>query len=233
MSSPIAKENKNFFDKLLISFHRKVSHNNRIELLSNLLFNEIQLLKEKEGKRDVRCLDVGCGDMTLSEAIGKKDKHISFKGIDIHKIPAALESQGKWKNYTYFDGNTIPFEDSSFDIVLFSDVLHHDYHNIETLLKEAKRVSHYVLIKDHFEYGFFSRKTLQLADIIGNYGYGISIPEKYLSVSSYSEMLTKCDLKELRRLSPLDLYANKPLVKLVFRPKYQFISILASNKGNS
>ena len=226
MSSPIAKKKKNFFDRWLIAFHRKASHSNRIELLSDLLLKEIHFIMQKDNKQIVSCLDVGCGDMTLSETISKKDKKICFKGIDIHEVPLNLRNSEKWKNYTCFDGKNIPFHNRSFDIVLFSDVLHHDYENIGVLLKEAKRVSKYVLIKDHFEYGFMSRKILQLADIIGNYGYGISIPKRYLSKKSYNEFLTKCDLEEVKRSSPLYLYNHNPLVKMIFRPKYQFISIL-------
>lgn len=226
MSSPIAKDKKSFLDKQLISFHRKTSHNSRIEILSDLISKEIQFLMTKDNLNSMNCLDIGCGDMTLSESICERDNSLSFTGIDIHEVPKELANTDKWKNYVHFDGKKIPFEDSSFDLVLFSDVLHHDYENIETLLKEAKRVSKYVLIKDHFEYGFFSRKILQLADIIGNYGYGISIPKRYLSLKSYDKCVSECGLTEVKRLTPIHLYEHSPLVKIIFKSKYQFISIL-------
>ncbi|WP_396591175.1 class I SAM-dependent methyltransferase [Allomuricauda sp. R78024] len=226
MSSPIAKSKKSFFDKLLISFHRKTSHNSRIEILSDLIFKDLRFLMEKENLESIKCLDIGCGDLTLSESISEKDSAISFTGIDIHEVPEALKDVGKWKNYVHFDGKNMPFDDNSFDSALFSDVLHHDYENIEILLKEAKRVSKYIVIKDHFEYGFFSRKILQLADIIGNYGYGISIPKRYLSLKSYDKCISECGLTEVKRLTPIHLYDHSPLVKIIFKSKYQFISIL-------
>ncbi len=226
MSSPIAKSKKSVLDKVLIKVHKKTSHNTRIALLSHLFTKEIKELKLKNEQGPIRCLDVGCGDMTLSEAITHNDSAIVFKGIDIHPIPEDISTTARWKDYSCFDGQNMPFDDDSFDVVLFSDVLHHDYKNIEVLLLEAKRVSKHILIKDHFEFGFFSRKILQLADIIGNYGYGISIPNKYLSIKSYNHITKKCGLTEIKRISPIFLYDRYPLVKLVFKGKYQFISIL-------
>ncbi|WP_430907159.1 class I SAM-dependent methyltransferase [Maribacter sp. 2-571] len=226
MSSPLAKDKKNFLDRMLISFHRNVSHGNRVELLSKLLYKEMRFLKEKDIKESLFFLDVGCGDMTIGNSIAEMDTDIHFKGIDIHQITDDLKNSEKWKNYSCFDGKTIPFADNSFDVVLFSDVLHHDFDNIERLLTEAKRVSKYIVIKDHFEYGFLSRKILQLADIVGNYGYGISIPKKYMSKNSFLKLISACGLKEVRRMCPIHLYDHNLLVKTVFRPKYQFISIL-------
>lgn len=229
MSSPIAKNKKNVLDRALINVHKKTSHNTRIALLSEVFSKEIQELKSTNPQNSIRCLDIGCGDMTLSEAISEKDNTIVFKGIDIHTVPQEMSVLDRWKNYSRFDGQHIPFEDNSFDVVLFSDVLHHDYKNIEILLSEAKRVSKYILIKDHFEYGFFSRKLLQLADIIGNYGYGISIPNRYFSIKSYEGIIGQTGLSEIKRISPIYLYKHNPLVQFLFKGKYQFISILNSD----
>ena len=219
MSSPLAKDKKSFFDKLLIKFHRNASHSNRIEILSALFTKEIQAL-EIEKKDSIRLLDIGCGDMTITNILAKKGTNIECTGVDIY--PNAKN----WENYTEFDGKTLPFADKSYNVVLFSDVLHHDAENMNRLLQEAKRVADFIIIKDHFEYGFFSRTLLQLADIVGNYGYGVSIPKCYFSKERFKAILAKEDLQEIKSICPIYLYNHLPLVKYVFKGKYQFVSVI-------
>lgn len=218
MSSPIAKEKKGLFDEILITFHKKVSHSNRVDLLSTLYINVIQSLNKINDK--VHLLDIGCGDMTIAKTMASRYNKLEFTCIDIYP------NKEKWDNYFEFDGKTIPFEDKSFDFVLFSDVLHHDFDKVRVLLTEAKRVSNYILIKDHFEYGLWSRRILQFADFIGNYGYGVSIPKQYFTRQSYSRLLSECKMKEIELLWPIQLYEKSSIVKILFKSKYQFLSII-------
>lgn len=218
MSSPIAKQRKSLFDKILIRAHQKLSHSNRVALLTDLILKEIISLNIN--KQTIRVLDVGCGDMSISNNLMLRDKALDCVGIDIYP------NTRNWSNYKEFDGKKFPFEKKSFDITLFSDVLHHDYQNIFLLLNEAKRVSSFVIIKDHFEYGLLSRKVLQLADIIGNYGYGVSIPKRYLSDASFQDFTRDCGLHEIKRICPIHMYKHMPLINLVFQAKYQFLSVL-------
>ena len=126
MSSPLAKDKKNLFDKLLIKLHRNASHSNRIEILSALFHQKIiDLAIEKEA---ISLLDIGCGDMTITTILAERDEKLTCTGVDIYP------NTKHWENYVAFDGKTLPFEDKSFDIVLFSDVLHHDYENLHQLI---------------------------------------------------------------------------------------------------
>ena len=218
MSSPIAKGKKGFLDNILIAIHKKASHTKRIDFLSILFVKVIQSINTEND--EVRLLDVGCGDMAIAKAIASKYEKLRFACIDIYP------NIEQWDNYLEFNGRNIPFDDKEFDVVLFSDVLHHDFDNIKTLLMEAKRVSKNILIKDHFEYGLWSRRILQLADFIGNFGYGVSIPKHYLSKQSFSKMLDECKMREIERLCPIQLYENSSITKLLFKSKYQFISLI-------
>ena len=218
MSSPIAKNKKGIFDKLLIAFHKKASHNKRVDLLSTKFIDVLKLVNVDA--KEIKMLDIGCGDMIIAKSMASKCNNLSFACIDIYP------NKENWDNYWEFDGQNIPFEDKKFDIALFSDVLHHDFDNIEKLLLEAKRVSKYIIIKDHFEYGIWSRRILQLADFIGNYGYGVSIPKQYFSKKTYSEILNKCHLNEIKRFCPVSLYKKNSLVGFLFKDKYQFISLI-------
>jgi Methylase involved in ubiquinone/menaquinone biosynthesis len=218
MSSPIAKRNKGFLDKLLIAIHKKTSHSKRVGILSTLFVEVIKSLNSEN--KVLRLLDVGCGDMAIAKALASKYEKLQFICIDIYP------NIEHWNNYLEFDGKKIPFEDKEFDVVLFSDVLHHDSVNMKTLLMEAKRVSNFIVIKDHFEYGLWSRRILQFADFIGNYGYGGSIPRHYFSKQSFLDLLDECRLEEIKQQCPIQLYLHSNMIKLFFKSKYQFISII-------
>jgi ubiquinone/menaquinone biosynthesis C-methylase UbiE len=229
MSSPIAIFKKNSFKKILVNFHQKISHNTRIDQLSKLISDEIKTNYPSE--KPISCLDVGCGDMTIAESIAKLNPLTIWNCIDIHDLPEELKKTDKWKKYRKFDGSNIPFEDNAFDIVIFCDVLHHTPDQISTLLKEAGRISKYVIIKDHFEYSWYSRSILRLMDFIGNWSYGISIPEKYFTEDNFELKYSRAGLKKVHIKSNINLYNHIPFLNLIIRPKWQFIAVLKSSSS--
>ncbi len=224
MSSPIAQSVKGFFKKLLIQFHQKASHNYRIEKLSTLIAGEINKLALQQ---PIRCLDVGCGDMILSESIqAKLSSQTNWTCIDIHPLPESLINEPKWKKYQQFDGRSFPFDDHSFDIIVICDVLHHDIENTVNLLSEAKRAGKYIFIKDHYEYGFFSRKMLRLMDFVGNWAYGVPIPDFYFTNKSFKNACLKANLHIIKEVDNINLYEHSRLFNALTKPKWQFIAIL-------
>ena len=58
-----------------------------------------------------RCLDIGCGDMTLVEAIQARKSRTEWRCIDVHGVPQApeLRDDARWRKYRQFDGRTIPY----------------------------------------------------------------------------------------------------------------------------
>jgi SAM-dependent methyltransferase len=98
---------------------------------------------------------------------------LSVQGIDV------LVRDKTWIPVESFDGRHIPFENASFDAVMFVDVLHHAEDAVG-LLNEAIRVSrHTVLIKDHTLEGFLAGPTLRFMDRTGNLHHGISMRYEY------------------------------------------------------
>jgi len=106
----------------------------------------------------------------------------------------------------------------------------HDSVNIKTLLIEAKRVSNIILIKDHFEYGLWSRRILQLADFVGNYGV-------MANDTTYPVNLISDDRAHSRYNTTMNTVATvtsgngtcgggSTIIKLIFKSKYQFISLI-------
>ena len=80
-----------------------------------------------------------------------------------------------------------------FDLIISIDVLHHiGIENSHKILNKLSKYSKYILIKDHFEHGFFSRHLLRFVDFYANYAYGVKIPNRY-----FTKKLWKSTLKNL------------------------------------
>lgn len=85
-----------------------------------------------------KVLDVGCGNGVVSKVL-MEELHLDLFGTDI------LDYRKEKICFKKMAGALLPFEDASFDYVLFNDVLHHS-EDIESLLLEAKRVGKHLLV---------------------------------------------------------------------------------------
>jgi len=105
-----------------------------------------------------------------------------------------------------FNGTTIPLSESSVDMCLFVDVLHHAVH-IEGLLREARRVARrYVLIKDHLCESRFDHAVLSFMDWVGNRAHGVVLPYNYQSKIQWNRILSACGLYPVSWNEVLPLY---------------------------
>nr|MDO8080261.1 methyltransferase domain-containing protein [Candidatus Freyarchaeota archaeon] len=95
----------------------------------------LKILQE-EGK-ELKVLDVGCGDGTVSEEIIKLGNEVW--GID--KNPEALKEAGK-RGVKVFEGDlekSLPFENNFFDVIWCLRTIEHVYYT-EHLLSECHRI---------------------------------------------------------------------------------------------
>jgi hypothetical protein len=227
MSSPIVGINKTIFKKLLVAFHKKTAHSVRINFLVGKFSNLISKIHNKNIKEQLKCLDVGCGDMKLAEAINDKLGYTSWVCTDVHKLPDNLTNEKKWKKYVQFNGLDIGFPDNYFDVVIMSDILHHATEKqSDSLLKEAARVGKNVIIKDNFEYSLYSRSIQRALDFLGNYGYGISVPKKYFTPDSFSSQVTKAGMEIEEIDKDIDFYSKISFIGRLILPHWQFIALL-------
>jgi SAM-dependent methyltransferase len=227
VSSPIAKARKTGIDQALIATHQRLSHSSRIDILADQFAARIVAVAAPALERPVRVLDVGCGDMTLADAVAERLPGVEFNCVDIHPLPAALaEKDARWERYKCFDGRTLPFGDMHFDVVMFSDVLHHVPPNLRLpLLTSAGRVGRNVIVKDHFEYGWWSRQALRAMDCVGNFGYGVSVPARYFDCPSFEALCSGAGLTVEQLDVGLQLYGHLPLVRSLLQQKWQFFAI--------
>jgi SAM-dependent methyltransferase len=226
MSSPIAKPSKSAVDRALIAAHQRVSHHRRIELLADALSARIRALPSSDN-RTVRVLDVGCGDMRLADAMASHLGDASISCTDIHPCPPGVAaSDPRWQRYVQFDGRQLPFAASTFDVAIFCDVLHHVPEALRpTLLASAARAARYVLVKDHFEYGWASRQILRAMDWFGNASYGVSVPRRYFDRSGFADLCASAGVEALRLDIGFDLYNHLPGMGRVLRRDWHFFAI--------
>lgn len=197
-------------ENIVGSLHNRLIFGRRVEKLSDAL--------AAMAPAGCKVLDVGCGDGQIAANIAHRGKDISISGIDVLLRPHCHIP------VTQFDGKTIPFDDNSFDLVMFVDVLHHT-EDPSALLAEAKRVTRkYILLKDHFRTGPIANLKLRAMDWVGNAHHGVVLPYNYLSEPEWNEIYTRLGLvvAELRR--KLNLY---PLpADILFGRGLHFIALL-------
>ena len=126
-----------------------------------------------------------------------------------------------------FDGVALPFPDSSFDVCVFVDVLHHSQ-DIRVLLQEAVRVSRtFVLLKDHLSENFLDSIILGFMDWVGNRPYGVHIPYNFQSRKQWADQFLECGLTETSWTSQVPLYPAP--FSYFFGRNLHFICMLSKN----
>jgi SAM-dependent methyltransferase len=150
--------------------------------------------------RDATVLDIGCGDGAIAGAVMRLRPDVDVSGIDVvvrseTHIPVSR-----------FDGATIPFDDASFDAVVFVDVLHHT-HDPMILLREAARVApHAILLKDHLADGLLAWPTLRVMDWFGNAYFGVPLPHNYWQRERWRRAFDELGLTTEACITDLQLY---------------------------
>jgi ubiquinone/menaquinone biosynthesis C-methylase UbiE len=88
--------------------------------------------------RDKKILDVGCGTGAILKQLGNPDKNV---GIDLAREAISFCQERGLNNVRQGDIGALPFADASFDAVICSSVLYHQWvGDIEGAVREMHRV---------------------------------------------------------------------------------------------
>lgn len=93
-------------------------------------------------------LDIGCGNGAIISRMADVGFGSAYTGLDISSsaIEAARGRRLERATFNVFDGDHIPFDDGSFDLVVMSHVVEHLEHP-RRLIQEAARVGRRVFIE--------------------------------------------------------------------------------------
>jgi hypothetical protein len=64
-------------------------------------------------------------------------------------------------------------------------------------------------------------------DFVGNWAYGIGVPERYFTESSFRNLVAEQRLAVTVLECGLELYDHLPVVGKLLRPSWQFIAVLS------
>jgi SAM-dependent methyltransferase len=104
--------------------------------LHRLIFQVLE--SELPDWRDKRILDVGCGTGAILQLLGNPEKNV---GIDLAPEAVSLSKQRGLNNVRQGDVCALPFSDASFDAVICSSVLYHQWvGDVEGAVCEMHRV---------------------------------------------------------------------------------------------
>ena len=212
------KEHKKFFISLS-DFIRKIFKGDRTKRLSKKV--ELLIKKEAEKKKtSVSVIDFGCGSMEISKKIQHNKFIKKIIGLDIFK------SNYRYKKLQYHNyKNLNDLNNFKSDIVILVDVLHHiGVDKSHLVLKKLSKNSKTLIVKDHFEHGYFSRQLLRFIDFYANYAYGVIIPKKYFDYKSWKKTVKKSSLTE--NYFEKKFQQHDGLFNLILNKRHHFISVL-------
>ena len=219
----------------LSKFRKFIFGNYRELILSKTICREIEKLEKIKKKKIVKILDFGSGRNPF--IIRKIIKDLSYKYKNTKFLACCYDFYTKKElgimnnnsNIKFFNIKNLKNNNADkFNFCLILDVLHHigleDDRKIIDLTKKLKKKSKFLIIKDHFQYGFFSNLVLLLMDSFGNYADDVKIPRIYFNIRTFENFVSKLNLVELKRINDKKYY--KWYWFYFNKKKLHFISIL-------
>ena len=221
--------------KLLSKYRKFLFSDYRGHVLSSTICAEIEKLEKLKRKKVIKILDFGSGydNIIINKIIKKltyKYKKTKFLAYcyDFY-TDKELKIMNINSNIKFYNINNLSSNKSTkFNFCLLIDVLHHigfdNSKKIVKIVEKLKKKSEFLIIKDHFQYGFFSNLALIMMDFVGNYGDNVKIPRIYFSIKTFENFLSRMNLTELKRINKKKYY--KWYWFYFNSTKLQFISIL-------
>ncbi len=137
------------------------------------------------------------------------------------------------KNIIFFNIKDLNFDNIKYDFCLISDVLHHIGVNktseLKNLINILQNKAEYILIKDHFIYGFFSHMTLITMEFLGNYfKKNVNVATRFFDKSSFNYLLKLTNSEIVEEILNIKCYQSYFL--FMSNPKLHFIYLIKKFK---
>ena len=209
----------------------------RAENLSETIVKII--LKYSNKNQSIKIMDYGSGfDPRVIYYVYKKLKNKHNKNIKIHCFDIYnsknLKNLNQNKDIVFYNIQNLNLNKTKYDFCLLNDVLHHigieKLSELKNLIIKLQKKAKFVLIKDHFQYGFFSNLTIRVMDFLGNYFNNVSTPKKYFNKTSFNFLLKLSNSKIVEKVFNIKLYQSYFL--FMSNPKFNFIYLTKKSVNN-
>jgi 2-polyprenyl-3-methyl-5-hydroxy-6-metoxy-1,4-benzoquinol methylase len=166
------------------------------------------IIKNSKRESKVKVLDFGSGfDPSVLQLVRGKlsleNINLSSHGYDLYDEAQLNElNQQANSDEKYFFSSDISKNNVHYDFVVISDVLHHldidKQDEIKKIITLLKSKSNYLIIKDHFQYGFLSNQILRFMDFFGNFFNKTKTPKRYYKKKEFEDLIyeLKFQIKE-------------------------------------
>ena len=227
--------------KIIKLFLKKLNHitvgDYRAENLSETIVKII--LKYSNKNQSIKIMDYGSGfQPKVIYYVYKKLKNKHNKNIKIHCFDIYnsknLKNLNQNKDIIFYNIQNLNLNKTKYDFCLLNDVLHHigieKLSVLKNLIIKLQNKAKFVLIKDHFQYGFFSNLTIRVMDFLGNYFNDVPIPSKYFNKTSFNSLLKLSNSKIVEKVLSIKLYQSYFL--FMSNPKFNFIYLTKKSINN-
>jgi hypothetical protein len=221
------------FNYLLKFFLKKIRlfvlKNQREKNLSAAI---VDIIIKYKKTNNIKILDYGSGFEPkvayLIKAGLNKSKIISrITCLDLYK-KKDLDFLNKNSSLQFRNISYLSQKNNKYDFCIVADTLHHigveNQIQISKILTKLKSKSKIIIIKDHFEYNFYSRQMLRFMDFIGNYYNNVNVPKKYFKQQVFDRLLKTLNLKIISKILNVKYYSN--LFIFFSNPKLHFIYVI-------
>jgi hypothetical protein len=208
----------------------------RSKRLSNLIVKKIIKYNKK---KFIKILDYGTGYQPkvvyfVFEQLTKiHKKKILIDCYDFYS-PKEIKKLNNINNKSinFFNISSIGRNKKKYDFCFINDVIHHIGIEKEKLiikiLNNLINVSEIVIIKDHFQQGFFSNNVIRFMDFLGNYFNNVNTPDKYYTKESFQSLLNKLKVTTLEKISSIKLYPS--FLLFMSNPDFNFLYLINRDK---
>jgi SAM-dependent methyltransferase len=184
---------KKIINNKLIKIYKCIVGNRRIDKLSALIVNNLP--------HNIKSLlDFGCGTGQIAFNLSNARPNMKIVGVD------TLIRADAYIKVRKYEGQELPFKNSSFDVVMAIDVLHHTDKPREVFNELVRVASKYIIIKDHIANSEIDRVILKFMDYVGNRIYDVKLPYNYLSRDEWDELIASNNLIIESLVTNFDLY---------------------------
>ena len=213
--------NDNKYKNIFVSISNLIRYlckGDRLKRITKIISNLLKKTHKIKNKKLV-ILDFGCGSMEISKRIQNKKYIKKIIGTDVFKY------NFKDKKLIYMDYKNLFKKNLKFDVIIIVDVLHHiGVDKSHKILKKLSKLTNHIIIKDHFEHGYFSRQLLRFVDFYANYGYGVNIPKKYFDEITWKKTLIKTNFKEV--FLKKNFKQHDGIFNIILNKKHHFVSYI-------